>query len=256
VPKQASPATTPLPLSAATSAGHTHSGNGVDGTPGSPESDARELTLVKAIQSAGSDPAAGESRAAWAELLSRYQDRLFGVCMRMVSDREMAADLTQDAMVKIIEGLASYDGRAKLSTWMIRVTMNVCLSKLRSEKLRRHASLEGMGEGPEGRRGPGGREGFADVRLGTTGAEGGELGPEQSVSRNEGRRRVAEALSMLPAEQRSLLVLRDCRGLDYDQIAEILDVPVGTVKSRLFRARAALRELMEAQDRTGEAPDV
>ncbi len=255
MPKQAAPSTSPLPRVAEPTGHAASSLNGGDGAHASPESDARELALVKIIQSAGNDPGAGESRAAWAELLARYQDRLFGVCMRMVNDRELAADLTQDAMVKIIEGLGTYDGRAKLSTWMIRVTMNVCLSKLRSEKLRRHASLEGMAEGTQGRR-DSGRGEFGDVRLGTTGAEGGELGPEASVSRNEGRRRVAEALAVLPAEQRSLLVLRDCRGLDYDQIAEILDVPVGTVKSRLFRARAALRELLEAQDRTGEGPEV
>ncbi len=106
-------------------------------------SDAEDLILVKQIQS-------GES-SAWAKLLTRYQDRLFGVCIRMVGDREQAADLTQDAMVRIIEGIKSYDGRAKLSTWMIRVTMNVCLSKLRSEKLRRHASLDaGMDAGGSG----------------------------------------------------------------------------------------------------------
>ncbi len=219
---------------------------------GPTDSDAHELQLVRTIQSGTRDHAGGPDQpvgSAWAELLGRYQDRLFGVCMRMVNDREMAADLTQDAMVKIIEGLSTYDGRAKLSTWMIRVTMNVCLSKLRSEKLRRHASLDGMG-GREGR--SPGTEAFADARLGTSGAQGGELRPDRSVIQGESQKRVALALSVLPLEQRSLLVLRDCRNLDYDQIAEILDVPVGTVKSRLFRARAALREALEAQDSNGE----
>jgi RNA polymerase sigma-70 factor (ECF subfamily) len=215
------------------------------------DSDAHELSLVRTIQTAADGTASPSASAAWAELLARYQDRLFGVCIRMVNDRDMAADLTQDAMVKIIEGLSSYDGRAKLSTWMIRVTMNVCLSKLRSEKLRRHASLDGMGA-REGRSG----EQFADVRLGTSGATGGELRPDRGVIRGEGHARVAQALCGLPLDQRSLLVLRDCRNLDYEQIAEILDVPVGTVKSRLFRARAALREALEAQDRVGEGPSV
>ncbi|MBL9032766.1 MAG: sigma-70 family RNA polymerase sigma factor [Phycisphaerae bacterium] len=202
---------------------------------GTPEADAREQVLVRAIQRGeGASPASGArpgTAAAWAELLARYQDRLFGVCFRMVGDREKAADLTQDAMVKIIEGLDSYDGRAKLSTWMIRVTMNVCLSRLRSDRLRRHASLEAMAEGRREDRFPdlGARE---------------QSGPA-GVERNEARRIVAEALLRIAPDQRAILVLRDSRGLDYDQIAEVLEVPVGTVKSRLFRARTALREAIE-----------
>lgn len=176
----------------------------------------------------------GGQSAAWSELLGRYQDRLFGVCFRMVGDREKAADLTQDAMVKIIEGLSSYDGRAKLSTWMIRVTMNVCLSRMRSDKLRRHASLEGMAEGRR------------EDRYPDLGAR--ELSGPMGVERDEARRIVAEALLRIAPDQRAILVLRDSRGLDYDQIAEVLEVPVGTVKSRLFRARAALREVIEGMD--------
>jgi RNA polymerase sigma-70 factor, ECF subfamily len=223
--------------------------------PGSPEADAQELALVAAIQR-------GE-QGAWSELLRRYQDRLFGVCLKMVGSRggrELAADCTQDAMVKVIEGLSSYDGRAKLSTWMIRVTMNVCLSKLRSEKLRRHASLDSMAEGPgagggrggRGRdAGPEGRSGYdriPELARGGGGGEsgvGGEPGEGSGVEREELRRVLAEALLRVSPEQRAILVLRDSRGLDYEQIAEVLDVPVGTVKSRIFRARAALREVLE-----------
>lgn len=203
---------------------------------------------MKAIQ--------GGDQAAWAPLLTRYQDRLFGVCIKMLGNRDLAADVTQDAMVKIIEGLGSFDGRAKLSTWMIRVTMNVCLSKLRSEKLRRHISLEamnGLGKGGGSRGG-----GFYEDRRGS-GADaipdrggrgaGGEPEGESGVEREETRRLVAAALLRISPEQRAILVLRDARGLDYDQIAEVLSVPVGTVKSRLFRARTALREAIEGLDR-------
>jgi RNA polymerase sigma-70 factor, ECF subfamily len=165
----------------------------------------------------------------------------------MVGDREQAADLTQDAMVRIIEGIKTYDGRAKLSTWMIRVTMNVCLSKLRSEKLRRHASLDagleaGSGGsswgGDRGRGGRGSAERVPDQQVR-------EPGAELSVEREETRRLVAAALLRILPEQRAILVLRDSKGLEYEQIAEVLDVPVGTVKSRLFRARSALREALE-----------
>ncbi len=201
-------------------------------------SEAQELEWVRAIQR-------GDSTGL-APLLSRYQDRLFGVCMRMVNDRDLAADLTQDAMIKVIEGLGSFDARAKLSTWIIRVTMNVCLSRLRAERVRRHASLDAPTErGPTGS-GLGGR---ADAWIG----EGGEPAPSEGVELDEVRRQVSAALLRVAPEQRAILVLRDCRALDYEQIAEVLAVPVGTVKSRLFRARAALREALE-QDGRMERP--
>lgn len=201
----------------------------------------QDLTLVRAIQR-------GDA-GAWQELIRKYQDRLFATCMRMVHDREMAADLTQDSMVKVIEGLDTYDGRAKLSTWMIRITMNVCLTKLRSEKLRRHASLDatdartGLTQGEQLADG----QGFGRVSP--------ELSAAQRVEGDELRELLSAALVRLDPEQRAIVVLRDSRGLDYDQIAEILGVPVGTVKSRLFRARMALRELIEALQRGEEPPE-
>lgn len=209
------------------------------GGPPNPDSDAQDLLLVKAIQR-------GQSQA-WSALLIRYQDRLFGVCYRMVGDREMAADLTQDAMVRIIEGLSTYDGRAKLSTWMIRVTMNVCLSKMRSEKLRRHASLDA----PTGDRTGDPRP--AIDRLAASDMR--EPDPDLGVEGDDLRRLVAAALLRIAPEQRAILVLRDSRDLDYDQIAEVLNIPVGTVKSRLFRARAALREALESMSPSGRSED-
>jgi RNA polymerase sigma-70 factor, ECF subfamily len=211
------------------------------------EADAQELALVRRIQNG--------DQTAWTPLLTRYQDRLFGVCVKMLGNRDLAADVTQDAMVKIIEGLGSYDGRAKLSTWMIRVTMNVCLSKLRSEKLRRHISLEALGaaKGGGSAKGtyyedrPSGADSLPDRKTGDREPEG-----ELRIQREETRRLVAAALLRISPEQRAILVLRDSRGLDYEQIAEVLSVPVGTVKSRLFRARAALREALEALEGRGE----
>lgn len=172
-------------------------------------------------------------RDAWTTLLTRYQDRLFGVCYRMVGDRELAADLTQDAMVKIIQGLETYDGRSRLSTWLIRVTMNVCLSRMRSERLRRHASLD---TGPEG-------ADRAESRIGAT-----EPRESWRIEHQEQKQRLAEALLHLNPDHRAILILRDIRGLDYEQIAEALGIAVGTVKSRLFRARLALRQILEREE--------
>lgn len=189
--------------------------------------DAEELELVKAIQ--------GGDTSAWGELLSRYQDRLYTLCLRMIGDREMAADLAHDAMVKVIEGLDSYDGRARLSTWIYRVTMNVCLSKLRSEKHRRHASLDTPRQTPDDSGSPHAREPVAR----------GEPDGLSGVQLREERDLVSRALQRIAPEHRSILVLRDVQGLEYERIAEVLGLAVGTVKSRLFRARAALREAVQ-----------
>jgi len=203
-------------------------------TPGKPspttQDDAEDdLRLVEAIRR-------GDT-SGWSRLITRYQDRLYSVCYRMVHHRELAADLTQDAFVKIIQGLDSFDGRAKLSTWMIRVTMNVCLSRLRSEKLRKHASLDApAGGGGDSRSKPAQPRNHEQSR---------ELSPDDRVDTEEARSRVLEALRRIDPEQRAVIILCDCHGKSYEQIAEVLGVAVGTVKSRLFRARAALREAVE-----------
>lgn len=194
--------------------------------------DAREKALVLAHR-------AGDS-AALGELLRGYQDRVFGVCMRMTQDYDLAADLAQEAMVKIIRGLDRFDGRSKLSTWVIRVTINVCLTDRRRSRLRRHASLDaplqGRHEGDSERSG-----GFGDSL-----AEERERGPGERIEISQARRSLYEAMGRIDPAQRAILILRDIQELDYKQIADVLDIPEGTVKSRLFRARSALREQLLA----------
>jgi len=172
---------------------------------------------------------------AWPELVHRYQHRLYAVCLKTLGNRQWAADCCQDAFVRLIQKIDAYDGRSRFSTWAIRVTMNICLSKLRSEKLRRHAPLphdhpsaSGVSPGVH--------------RRSSTSEPVGISGVEQV----EASRRLARALAELPDDQRGLLLLRDVQGLEYAQIAAALDIPVGTVKSRLFRARQALRTAIES----------
>jgi RNA polymerase sigma-70 factor (ECF subfamily) len=178
--------------------------------------------------------------AALSQLLHRHHHRMFGLCLRIVHDREMAADLLQDALVKVIHALDSYDGRASFTTWMTRIVINVCLSKLRSEKLRRHGSLDAPMTTPSGDR---------ESSLGTSLSQSREQSAAQSVEEKEDREQMLSALSSLDPEQRVILLLRDQRGLDYEQIGDVLGIAVGTVKSRLFRARAALREAVEVHSR-------
>jgi RNA polymerase sigma-70 factor, ECF subfamily len=199
------------------------------------EGDRIDRELVARIKASGIG-----NRAAWNDLFIRYQDRLYVICLRMCGSRETAADLTQDAFVKVLQGLDTWDGRSKLSTWIIRVTMNVCLSHLRATKLRRHASLDNH-VAPSLVRG---MDGMGRAQFSAPASDR-ELGPEQSVELQDQRRQVLAALANLEPDQRAIIVLRDVQGLDYDQIAAALQTAVGTVKSRLFRARQALRAQLE-----------
>jgi RNA polymerase sigma-70 factor (ECF subfamily) len=186
----------------------------------------RELQLIDAYRAG--------SHEALADLLRGYQRRVYSICYRMVRNPDEAADLTQESLVRVMEGLESYDQRAALSTWVIRVTMNCCLSHLRRQKLRRHGSLDEPG---------GGDDDPWSARL----PSGRELSAERHVEQAELRVVLARALKDLDPQMRAILVLRDLQELDYQQIGDILDVPIGTVKSRLFRARAALRAAAERE---------
>lgn len=195
-----------------------------------------DLKLVNAVRRG--DP------AAMGQLLTRHQSRMFGLCYHILRHRELAADACQDAMVKLIQGLDGYDGRAQFTTWLTRIVINVCLSKLRSEKIRRSTSLDSeSGAGGEGEAAPLSR------RIGQTR----EPSAASRVEEHETRSDLWGALAALDPDQRTIVLLRDQRGLDYEEIGEVLGVAVGTVKSRLFRARAALRaELDRRSESRGE----
>jgi RNA polymerase sigma-70 factor (ECF subfamily) len=193
----------------------------------------RELQLVEQYRQGDTE--------ALSELLEAYQRRVYSICYRTLGNPEDAADVTQDVLVKIIEGLDSYDGRSKLSTWIIRICINTSLSHLRKQRLRRHASLDQSVQN--------------SPRSGMDLSAGGEHSAVQRIEQSELHSQLLRAVATIDPDMRSILVLRDMQGLDYQQIAEVLGAPIGTVKSRLFRARTALRQAMEelspesAQDR-------
>jgi RNA polymerase sigma-70 factor (ECF subfamily) len=179
------------------------------------------------------------------ELLQAYQRRIYGVCRRMMGEDDSARDMTQEALVKVLEGLDSYDGRSKLSTWIIRVAMNCCLTELRRRTVRRRhdrpappatGEAGALGRGPE----------TGSWRSASGEPRGGELPPARSVEQAETTATLLRALARLDPDMRCILVLRDLQDLDYQQIGAVLDIPVGTVKSRLFRARLALRSALES----------
>lgn len=192
--------------------------------------------------------------AALSTLLERHQARVFRMCVRVTGDEEAALEAAQDTMVRAVRAIQTFDERAQFTTWITRIAINACYSRARSEKLRRHISLDapprsdqtpsrpvGAAAGGAGG-GSGGEPGRGSLGAGLTSRE--QIA-HQRVEGDETRARVLDALSTLDVDSRTILILRDGRDLDYDQIAEILGVAIGTVKSRLFRARQALREAIE-----------
>jgi len=155
--------------------------------------------------------ATGDRRALDA-LLRQHADLVHAVCRRIVVDPEDALDATQEAMVAIARGIGRFDGRSKLSTWVYRVATNAALDELRRRGRR---PLLAIDTPPEPAVGSG--EAAVDARLDV------------------------DALERVPEEFRVAVVLRDLADLEYAEIATVLDVPVGTVKSRVSRGRAALR---------------
>lgn len=176
--------------------------------------------------------------AAWSALLKAHERRLFNVCYRMVGNRDDAAELTQDTLVKIVQNLSSFRGEAKLSTWMTRVAINQTLSFLRKRKRRSMVSLDAVDlQDIDGRSAWASQ--LADHR---------EPNPAECVQTRESIEHLHEAMQQLDQDFRAVLVLRDLQSMEYAEIAAALELPVGTVKSRLFRARLALRTQMQAKE--------
>jgi RNA polymerase sigma-70 factor, ECF subfamily len=170
--------------------------------------------------------------AAFGRLVAQYQDQVFNTCWRMCGDRTEAEDLTQEAFVRAFQSIGGFWGRAKFSTWVFRIAVNLVISARRKKRNRVTYSLDEQREGDSG----GGLRPIMD------GLASDEATPERRALDQEQRRIVVEALGELDEESRHVVVLRDVESFNYEEIAEILEIPVGTVKSRLHRARLALRE--------------
>jgi RNA polymerase sigma-70 factor (ECF subfamily) len=176
-------------------------------------------------------------QAALGQLLEKYQHRLYSVALRMLNNRDDAAEITQDAMVKVVMNISKYNGQAALTTWMIRIVMNLSISYLRKRRLRHTTSLDAPMGSNNGSGNP--------SALGDALPAPGELQPDSSVQNREMLEKLHQCLHSLEDDFRAVIILRDLNEMDYQAISEVLDIPVGTVKSRLFRARLALRQAMK-----------
>jgi len=162
------------------------------------------------------------------ELVERHQDRLHAALTRFLGDTEEARDLLQDAFLNAYRKLDQFQGESSFSTWVYRIAMNLALSRRRKRK-----RLFGWWD----------REGSAPPDPSDLSATS---DPTANLERAELEALVQRALSQLPPEARAVIILRDLEGLSYEEIAEILGVPIGTVRSRLHRARGELRLRLQA----------
>jgi RNA polymerase sigma-70 factor (ECF subfamily) len=184
-------------------------------------------------------------RSAYGTVVRIYQHRLFNAVYRMVGNREDAAEVTQEAFTRGLEKMAEFRGDSGPYTWLFRIAMNAAVSRIRRSSRRRTVSLEAM-DAPDGGRGMS-RGRFAESLAGS------ERSPTEVAEMTEAHKAVVAAMDRLDPEYRALLVMRDMEGFDYRQMADVLGLPLGTLKSRLFRARMALRDLLEPQFRKKES---
>lgn len=166
-------------------------------------------------------------------LVTGYADRVFGVAYRILGDRAEAEDLAQEVFVALFHSLATFRGESRLSTWIYRITKNRCLNRLKFLKRRRFGVNADVDD-------PALRERLVDPATEARGAQH----SDRLLEGKDTAAFVQRFLDDLPEEQRTLIVLRDLEDLSYDEITEITGLPLGTVKSRLHRARAALALLL------------
>lgn len=169
---------------------------------------------------------------AFARIVETYEKRIYQLCYRMVGTPEDAADQTQETFLKAWRGLSAFQGDCSIGTWLYRLAANCCIDHLRREKKHRtHLKQWDGGEEDRPRPDP------ADPSP----------GPQETLERKERQEAVWNAMKRLTPEHRMILILRETQGLSYGEIAEVLGLEEGTVKSRLARARLQLRNTLKNQ---------
>ena len=179
--------------------------------------------LVAAVQ--------GGDSSAFDELVRRWERKIRGAVYRVVGSEEEARDVTQEAFLKAFRGLPGFKSEARFSSWLYQIALNLSRDKLRRRKLRDHASLDQMEE-----------DGHASPALVSRAPDA-----HAQFQRNDLARRIAAAVAALPDDQREVIVLKEYQDLTFVEIAEVLELPVSTVKTRLYRGLTLLREQLEQQ---------
>jgi RNA polymerase sigma-70 factor (ECF subfamily) len=168
---------------------------------------------------------------AFAELVRRHEERLFNTVYRLLGNIEDAQDVVQETFINAYQSLASFKGDAQFFTWLYRIAYNTAISHKRKQKGTLSIDASRNGEA-----------GIEPLDRSETNQ------PGNALSRVEEERRIQAALNRLSPEHRIVLLMKDMEGQKYEAIAEILQVPIGTIRSRLHRARLELRELLQKEE--------
>ena len=174
---------------------------------------------------------------AFEKLVTEYEKAVYAIAQRMTGNAEDAADMTQETFIKAYNSLSSFRGDSKFSVWLYRIATNVCLDFLRSRSRKPTVSLSVEDDDGE------------EVELDIADES---QSPERLLERGLTRDAVRRGLNALSPEYRQILLLREIQGLSYEEIADVLTLEVGTVKSRIFRARKRLCAFLLAD---GNIPD-
>lgn len=185
-----------------------------------------DLTLVQRVRS-------GDQRA-FKQLVERYQRKVYAVAYGMLKDKEEARDVAQEAFVKVYKYLDHFKGDASFYTWLYRITANVCIDVMRRKGTAKGDHVEFDETQAQ------------DTSEANLGALGSKLGtnPQKSVLRRELAEKIHEALQQVPEKHREILLLREVEGMSYEDLARTLEIPKGTVMSRLFHARLKVQKLL------------
>ena len=167
--------------------------------------------------------------AAFTQLVQKYQQHVFNLIYHHSGPHVEVEDLAQEVFLRVYSHLKNFKGQSAFRTWLYRIALNVCIDHARKRKLRRMLSLEGLSEWTKAR-----------ISL----RHPAPVSPQAETEKHELQERLRQALAQLPEEFRQPLVLRDLEGLNYEEIAAITGMNLGTVKSRIFRGRQRLRELL------------
>jgi RNA polymerase sigma-70 factor (ECF subfamily) len=180
------------------------------------------------------DRASQGRHAAFEELVCRYQDRLFNTVYRLLGNAEDARDVVQEAFLNAFQSLDSFKGDSQFYTWLYRIAFNAAVSLKRKQ----HVALSMHGTGED--RGEIEPQDPSDYSQ-----------PDHALQRAEEERRVQQALVRLSSEHQAVLIMKDMDGQKYETMAKALGVPIGTIRSRLHRARLELRELLQQDEEKG-----
>lgn len=167
-------------------------------------------------------------QAAFEDVVSFYQNKVFAICFRMIGNKHEAEDLAQEAFIRAYINIQSYDENRKFSTWLYRIATNLAIDRMRKKKPDYYLDAEIKG-GTEG------------MNLYSQIPDNGVL-PEDEVTSLETQSYIQKEIMQLPAKYRSIIALRFIDELSLKEISEILEIPVGTVKTRIHRGREALRK--------------